>query len=176
MLTAFFRWLWQIGHRPPATVRTAHTGRRIEINRETICGRRFDGLRVADWPVDLLPSDRWTPASATLVDDGGRRPALVCSYCGSLHPDILMAKLRAGWTLEGSDKPYKWYLEDPAGQRGSKFYTVHLPRAAAENLLAGLGDGTFQHRLYVRPWIPSLASDAPSWLVGIEFHPGYHRG
>lgn len=86
-----------------------------------ICGRRYDGYRVAAWPADLAAAqairgwspipDRWRTGRGGLI--GQERIGPSCSYCGSLHPDALLDKLTAGWILEGSDKAYKWYLARP---------------------------------------------------------------
>lgn len=42
---------------------------------------------------------------------GGIAPC--CSYCGSLNPDVFMAKVREGWIVEPSDKVYKCYVDEP---------------------------------------------------------------
>lgn len=144
------------------TFRTTLTGRRIDL-RPMVCGRRFDGYPVHDWPPHTARADHWRTGGG-LVTQGA--VGVSCSYCGSLHPDVLMDKLRAGWTLEGTDKSYKWYLADLDGRTVAKFYTVHLHRAACEELLRALGDETIKHSLYIRPWLPALASTAPSWLTG----------
>jgi hypothetical protein len=36
-----------------------------------------------------------------------------CSFCGSIHPDIFMAKVREGWFVGPTDKNYKAYLGKP---------------------------------------------------------------
>lgn len=39
-----------------------------------------------------------------------------CSYCGSVHPDVVMERLEAGTVLLGStSKDYKVYLHSPEG-------------------------------------------------------------
>jgi hypothetical protein len=143
------------------TVRTALGGRRIEM-RPMVCGRRYDGMIVRDWPVDPPREDHWRTGGG-LVEQGA--VGVSCSHCGSLHPDALMARLADGWTLEGSDKPYKWYLRNDDGRTVAKFYTVHLRRDQAELLLTNLGNGQVRHSLYVRPWLPSLSESAPAWLA-----------
>jgi hypothetical protein len=50
-------------------------------------------------------------------DEGKRR----CSYCGSLHPDDFMERVKAGEILTGTDKNYKVYI----GVH-DKFYWYHL--------------------------------------------------
>lgn len=40
-----------------------------------------------------------------------------CSYCGSLHPDILMARIEVGTvTLDPTDKSYKLYVHNEGGE------------------------------------------------------------
>ncbi len=64
------------------------------------CGRRAETFGVA---MNEKDADH-------IRDDG------TCSYCGSLDPDILMARIEAGTIiLEGSDKNYKVYLKVPEG-------------------------------------------------------------
>lgn len=54
-----------------------------------------------------------------------------CSYCGSLDPDVFMARLEAGDVELGpTDKSYKVYIRDlegkPVGGPAGKFYFQHL--------------------------------------------------
>lgn len=51
-----------------------------------------------------------------------------CSYCGSLHPDIFMARVEAGTIkLQATDKNYKVYVANDGGEPISgKFYYYHL--------------------------------------------------
>jgi hypothetical protein len=153
--------LWRVfGYKskPRGTFETALIGKRIElVRRDIVCGRRFDGATAREMPADIERADRWVAIPGQF--------GLSCSYCGSVDPGFLMAKLREGWRLEGSDKPYKWYLADKNGATVRKFYTVHLPRAQAEGLLQALGDGNVAASLYVRPWLPSLSSGAPFWMT-----------
>lgn len=44
-----------------------------------------------------------------------------CTWCGSLHPDDLMAYIKSGKSITPTDKTYKIYLEDH-----QKFYFQHL--------------------------------------------------
>ena len=37
----------------------------------------------------------------------------VCSYCGGVHPDDAVRLIREGWTVAGTDKGYKRYMEPP---------------------------------------------------------------
>lgn len=45
-------------------------------------------------------------------------PYRSCSYCGSIHPEDLLAAIKAGATLGGSDWKYGW---------PHKFYVEHIP-------------------------------------------------
>lgn len=56
---------------------------------------------------------------------------LVCSYCGSLHPDnvLTLIKEKGFSVLEFSTKPYKWYIKRKdvpnASYGGIKYYRQH---------------------------------------------------
>lgn len=59
------------------------------------------------------------------------REDATCSYCGSLNPDVFMARLEAGDVELGpTDKSYKVYIKDlegkPVGGPAGKFYFQHL--------------------------------------------------
>jgi len=43
---------------------------------------------------------------------GGEQPR-TCSYCGGIHPDDAIALIKAGWSVDATDKGYKRYLEPP---------------------------------------------------------------
>ena len=67
--------------------------------------------------------DRWH------VFPNGQR---TCSYCGSLHPDDMLALLEQYGlaAIDRSDKTYKWYLSGPhaatnAGLGPIKYYRMH---------------------------------------------------
>lgn len=47
----------------------------------------------------------------------------------------------------------------------TKFYTPHLNREQAEEIVAMWTAGTLRHSMYRQPWLPALADDAPDWLV-----------
>ena len=62
-----------------------------------------------------------------------RRGVLHCSFCGSLHPDVVEHTLKNGGKLEMSTKLYKAYLRDkddeaPGGGSG-KVYGWHFDLA-----------------------------------------------
>jgi hypothetical protein len=76
-----------------------------------------------DWPdvptchgAGKMPA---TGAAFSWRERDGRRH---CSYCGSLHPEDLLAALDAGGTLGGSDWKYGWphkfYVRIPNGRAG----------------------------------------------------------
>ena len=56
---------------------------------------------------------------------------MVCSYCGSLHPDSVIAIVKefGAGVIERSDKDYKWYINRPtvanALEGGIKYYRQH---------------------------------------------------
>lgn len=163
----------------------------LSKKRKLICPRRV--LEWGPWPHDPTPTDEWRDRSSMVYDGPGTRPS--CSHCGSLHPGVLMAGLRAGTlAIGGSDKSYKWYvdrvrtpeqieeirasgkydwLKDSTSferyvtldTQIAKFYTAHLSRAQCEEILAMWTAKTLKHSMYVRPWFPALNEDAPDWLV-----------
>lgn len=76
------------------------------------CPRRIEGPDIAGSD----PSkDAWRP------DD-------TCSFCGSVNPDVLMARIEAGTVQLGpTDKRYKIYVENEGGDPiGTKFYFQHF--------------------------------------------------
>lgn len=94
------------------------------------CGRRDDvfGVNLKDGPAP----DRWN-----YRPDGNR----TCSYCGSIHPDDLMAICRKiptddRYAVEPTDKSYKVYVRIPGVRNASegaiKFYKQHAPAAPTE--------------------------------------------
>jgi hypothetical protein len=66
------------------------------------CPRRAETVHQSPGP------DHWTDRASLA---GGIGPT--CSYCGSLSPDVFMAKVRDGWIVEPTDKSYKAYLDRP---------------------------------------------------------------
>lgn len=66
------------------------------------CPRRAESIHQAPGP------DTWADRPSLT---GGIGPS--CSYCGSLNPDVFMAKIRDGWIVGPTDKPWKAYLDQP---------------------------------------------------------------
>lgn len=94
------------------------------------CGRR-DDVFVRQANRNQLP-DTWD-----WMPDGNR----TCSFCGSIHPDDLMAICKKALTderysVEGTTKSYKVYLRQPGVRNASegaiKFYMHHAPKDPAE--------------------------------------------
>ncbi len=54
-----------------------------------------------------------------------REGLLRCNYCGSLHPDTFIEKLRSGWVVGPTDKSYKAYA-GPEREKHSEEYDGHL--------------------------------------------------
>lgn len=52
-----------------------------------------------------------------------RDGASVCSFCGSLNPEVFLDKAAAGAEIEPTDKSYKAYLD-----KNQKFYFQHFSR------------------------------------------------
>ena len=66
------------------------------------CPRRVELIHQTPGP------DTWDSRAGL---SGGIGPS--CSHCGSLSPDVFMAKIREGWIVEPTDKGYKAYLDQP---------------------------------------------------------------
>lgn len=50
----------------------------------------------------------WRPPTDFHRDGGQGQPYRTCSYCGSMHPMDLLAALKDGATMHGSDWKYGW--------------------------------------------------------------------
>lgn len=56
-----------------------------------------------------------------------------CSYCGSLHPDVFIARLQAGDViLEPTDKSYKVYVVNSGGEPFTQSYREPASRTLVE--------------------------------------------
>lgn len=78
------------------------------MSEKQTCARRMS---------EFGPWDRGENLDTWDVDRDGFR---TCSFCGSLHPDDVLAHLRNGVEIHPTDKNYKGYLMAPdpkAGQR-----------------------------------------------------------
>jgi len=85
---------------------------------------------------------------------GNAERLLTCSYCGSVHPDAFMEKVREGWVVGPTDKSYKAYLGKPAepypeghdmygyphDHDVAKFYYQHLSAEQREEFIALYND------------------------------------
>jgi hypothetical protein len=96
------------GFPPPSTVPTMEYQ---DMTDTFTCGRRYNIEH---------DTDSW-------------RPDNTCSYCGSLSPEVFMARLDAGDVELGpTDKNYKVYVANAAGAEFghfAKFYFQHLSEA-----------------------------------------------
>lgn len=97
---------------------------RVDTGERHLCPRRSEG---GPGP-QLSTDDKWEKL-------GGDR---VCSYCGSLHPDDMLARMKEKGlaAIDPSNKGYKWYLKDGAmnARLGAiKYYRMHdTPELVAE--------------------------------------------
>ena len=112
-------------------------------------------------PDDVAPADRQTCQSRMAQAGPWQRGENLdwwrhepngdrtCSFCGSLHPADWLALLKKMPELEGayvhwSDKNYKLYIHRPeirnASEGGIKFYTWHIPDAAARDAMQAAHD------------------------------------
>lgn len=74
-----------------------------------------------------MDQDHWRKPH--LAMSGATRPVRTCSYCGSMHPGVLLADLEAadGWVQLGpTDKTYKVYIGSADTYMEAKFYFQHF--------------------------------------------------
>lgn len=72
-----------------------------------------------DWQAQRWAPHSWRPAGEKLHPTNDLPMAFrTCSYCGSIHPEDLLAALKAGATLHGADWKYGW---------PHKFYVEGIP-------------------------------------------------
>lgn len=83
--------------------------------------------------------NRWGERDSDKWPEGFPKPR-TCSFCGSVHPDDLLALVKAGWTCEMSTKRYKSYWHPPKGQviPPVKLYSNHVTQEQAKELNAAL--------------------------------------
>ncbi|MFG7180722.1 hypothetical protein ACGYQ5_14435 [Burkholderia pseudomallei] len=95
------------------------------------CPRRLISLARAhdEWRHDhwgSCPSDFWPPAAP--------KPR-TCSYCHGAHPDDVIPLLVAGWHLQTTDKPYKFYLRPPSGHDPVPSVEVYLAHWSQQQVM-----------------------------------------
>jgi hypothetical protein len=88
-----------------------------------------------------------------------------CSYCGSVHPDFFMEKVRAGEPIGPTDKSYKAYLKVNGH---AKFYYQHLGEEAQIEFVKLWNDGTLKTKKYDfdKPEITSEIVEAKTYWDG----------
>lgn len=92
----------------------------------------------------------WRPAGPTRDDGQGMNLAYrSCGYCGSIHPEDLLAALKSGSTLGGADwkygYPHKFYVKGGAVD-WAKWYNAHLEDAGYDDeAWQALADALEQH-------------------------------
>ena len=69
-------------------------------------------------PVFKFGAPTWRDLETGRADGSSPRPFRSCSYCGSIHPEDLMAALDKGARMGGSDWKYGW---------PHKFYVYDIP-------------------------------------------------
>ena len=86
-----------------------------------------------------------------------------CDYCGSMHPNVFMDKIKEGVEVVPTDKSYKAYIKfGPGGQ--SKFYFGHLSEEQMHEFIRMLNNGevkiAYPRYFYVIPYfIQKIAKD-----------------
>lgn len=82
-------------------------------------------------------------------DDPYQHDYRQCSYCGSIHPEDMLALIRTGSRLQGTDKGYKRYLLTPnpiAGQ-DCRIGSRHGP--GVDEVIRGPAPATIQQKFYL---------------------------
>lgn len=76
------------------------------MDEKHTCPRRIENFNREEG------QDTWRTGTSLAghTDDARLRS---CSYCGSVHPDDFMAKVREGWFVVPTDKNYKAYVGEP---------------------------------------------------------------
>ena len=69
-----------------------------------------------------------SPFQAPFNGEATWREDRTCSYCGSLHPDVLFEQIEKGAEITPTDKSYKIYVKliDHVVRGAGKFYFQHL--------------------------------------------------
>jgi hypothetical protein len=87
-------------------------------------------------------SQRWNDEAFVSWPYGVEKPR-TCSHCGGVHPDDAIALLADGWSVELTDKGYKFYMHPPesfAVVPPVKMYLMHWTReqvARADDIVRG---------------------------------------
>lgn len=99
-----------------------------------VCPRRIDHDE-GDMPDEWHPGlHRWNGEAFVMWPDGVTKPR-TCSHCGGVNPDDAIALLADGWSVELTDKGYKFYMHPPEAVQvvpPVKMYLMHFTRAQAD--------------------------------------------
>ena len=127
---------------------------------------------------ERFPEEHICPRRVEIMSDRGKsmwRSDDSCSFCGSLHPDVLMERLEAETvTIVPTDKDYKIYVRANQGTppllqtyrdgdvwitretTQEKFYFQHLSTEQMQRFVDLLNTGKialdYPHRFYVKPY------------------------
>lgn len=74
------------------------------------------------------------PEPSPRKDGSAGRPFRTCSYCGCMHPADLLAAIKAGATLGGSDWKYGW---------PHKFYVYSIPNPDPNAMVRTTSGGSY---------------------------------
>lgn len=93
------------------------------MNDQTIAWPERPTCHDGDWQASRFGQSTWRKKGEKLRPDADLpEPFSTCSYCGSIHPEDLLAALQAGATLSGADWKYGW---------PHKFYVDNIPNPNA---------------------------------------------
>lgn len=78
-----------------------------------------------------------SPFHAPFNGEAHWREDRTCSYCGSIHPDLLFEQIENGATITPTDKSYKIYVDlvDHRVAGAGKFYFQHLSREQQDRFI-----------------------------------------
>lgn len=88
------------------------------------------------------PRRRDNPGPFNYGDTDEWRRDHTCSYCGSLHPDLVMWLVAGGVEVVPTDKDYKIYLRGVKVDGIAKFYFQHFSDEQRREFVALLNQGT----------------------------------
>jgi hypothetical protein len=95
-------------------------------DEQFLCPRRA-GYVADEFDTWRTGSERWDSGDWIQWPESFVKPR-TCSHCGGVHPDDAIELLTEGWSLEMTDKGYKFYMHPP--ERHSvvppvKLYLMH---------------------------------------------------
>lgn len=104
-----------------------------------------------------------SPFHAPYNGEASWREDRTCSYCGSLHPDLLFEQIGKGAVITPTDKSYKIYVDlvDHQVRGAGKFYFQHLSGEQKQRFIDAINAKSlnlaFPGHFYVLPYFAARA-------------------